>query len=80
MHCAIQKNNCKYYACGDVGNYANNCKNKKNNKLTETLDSLAYFEFSEEEAVDLTLKNNNRIVEIVMEDKYEEVIMKILVI
>jgi len=30
------------------------------------------FEFSEEEALDLTLKNNEGIIEIVLKDKYEE--------
>ena len=27
------KNNCKCWACGEAGHYANECKNKKNNKL-----------------------------------------------
>ena len=31
-----------------------------------------YFELSKEEALDLALKNNKQIVEIVSEDKYEE--------
>ena len=43
-----------------------------NNKLIETLGSLDYFELSEEEALDLTLKNNEGIVEIVLEDEYKE--------
>jgi len=34
-----------------------NVKNRKNNKLIEILGSLDYVEFSEEEAVDLALKN-----------------------
>ena len=39
-YCPIGKNNCKYWACEKVGHYANKCKNKRNNKLIETLDSL----------------------------------------
>jgi len=46
--------------------------NMKNNNLTETLDSLDYFELSKEEAVDLTLRSNKQIIEIVMEDEYQE--------
>lgn len=42
----------------EVGHFANECKNRKNNKLIETLGSLDYFELSENEALDLTLKNN----------------------
>jgi len=55
-------------------------KRKKNKKLIETLGSLNFFEFSKEEARDLTLRNNKGIVEIVIEDEYEEVIVKKLVI
>ena len=40
--------------------------------MIETLGSLDYFELSEEEALDLTLNNNKRIVEIILEDKYKE--------
>ena len=40
------------WSCGEVGYYANECKNRKNNKLIETLRSLDYFEISEEEALD----------------------------
>ena len=36
------------------------------------MDSLDYFEVSEEEALDLALKYNKGIVEIVLEDEYEE--------
>ena len=36
------------------------------------MGSLDYFEISEEEALDLALKNNKVIVEVVMEDEYEE--------
>ena len=42
----IGKNNCECWACEEVGYYANECKNKKNNKLIETLGSLDYFEIS----------------------------------
>ena len=43
-YCPVGKNNCKCWACGEVGHYANECQNKKNNKLIETLESLDYFE------------------------------------
>ena len=46
--------------------------NKKNSKLIETLGILEYFELSKEEALNLTLKNNKRIVQIVLEDEYKE--------
>ena len=36
------------------------------------MGSLNCFEPSEEEALDLTLKNNKEIIEIVLEDEYEE--------
>ena len=52
------KNNCKYWACGEVEHNANECKNGKNNKLIETLGNLDYVEFSEDEALDLALGNN----------------------
>ena len=48
--------------------YANECKNRKNNKLIETLGSLQYFYFSEEKAIDITLKNNKGIVEMAKEN------------
>jgi len=67
-----KKNNYKCWACGEVGHYANECKNKKNNKLIETLGSLDYFEISEEEALHLALNNNKGIVKIVMEEEIEE--------
>jgi len=38
-YCLIGKNNCKCWAYGEVGYYANECKNKKNNKLIETLEA-----------------------------------------
>jgi len=71
-YCSIGKNNSKYWVCGKVGHYANECKNTNDGKLIETLGSLYYFEFHEEEALDLALKNNKEIVRIVPEDKYEE--------
>ena len=54
-----------------VGRYANECKNKKNNKLIETLGSSEYFEINEEEALDLALNNNKGIVEITIEEEEE---------
>jgi len=64
---------CKCWACGEVGHYANECKNRKNNKLIETLGSLDYFEINEEEALDLALNNNKGFVEITVdEEEYEE--------
>ena len=36
------------------------------------MDSLDHFELSEEEVLDLTLKNNKGIIKIVLEDKYEK--------
>ena len=62
-YCAVGKNNCKCWACKEVGHYANECENRKNNKLIETLKSLHYVELSEDEALDLALSNNNGIVE-----------------
>jgi len=41
--CPTGKNNYKCSACGEVGHYVSECKNKKNNKLIETLGSLDYF-------------------------------------
>ena len=70
-YCPIGKNNCKCWACGEVGHYANECKNKKNNKLIEMLGSLDYVEFSEDEALDLTLGNNKGIAEIIEDNEYE---------
>ena len=57
---------------GEVGHYANECKNKKNNKLIETLGRLDYVELSEDEALDLALGNNKGIVEIIEDNEYEE--------
>ena len=59
-------------ACGEVSHYPKECKNRKNNKLIKTLGSLDYFELSKEKTLDLALKKNKRIVEIVPEDEYEE--------
>ena len=73
VYCRAGKNNCKCWACGEVGHYANECKNRKNNKFIETLGSLDYFEISKEEALDLALNNNKGIVEITTgEEEYEE--------
>ena len=47
-------------------------KNWENNKLIHALDSLDYFEPNEEEALDLTLENNEKIVEIILGDEYKE--------
>ena len=52
----------------------NECKNKKDNKLIETLGSLDYFEISKDEALDLALHNNKGIVEVTIdEEEYEEI-------
>ena len=61
-YCPVGKNNCKCWACGEVEHYTNECKNKKNSKLIETLGSLDYFEISEEEALDLALNNNKELL------------------
>ena len=50
------KNNGKHWGCGEVECYANECKSRKNNKLSETLGSLDYFGFSKE----ATLNSNGR--------------------
>ena len=71
-YCPAGKNNCKCWACGEVGHYANECKNRKNNKLIETLGSLDYVELSEDGALDLALSNNKGIVEIILDNEYEE--------
>ena len=65
------KDSCKCWACGEVGHSTNKRKNRKNNKLIETLGRLDHFELSDEEAVDLTLKNKG-IVKITMKYEYEE--------
>ena len=57
---------------GDTGYYANECKNRKNNKFIETLGSLNYVKLSDEEAQDLVLKNNKGIVGIGLKDKYKQ--------
>ena len=49
-----------------------NAKNRKNNQLIKALSSLDYFKLNEEKPLDLALKKNNGIVEIVIKDKYEE--------
>ena len=66
------KNNCKCWACGKVWHFPNECKNRKNNKLIETLGSLDYIKLSEDEALDLAVSNNKGIVEIIMDNEYEE--------
>ena len=71
-YCPAGNINCKCLACGEVGHYANECKNRKNNKLIETLRSLYYVELSEDEALDLALNNNKGIVEIILDSEYEE--------
>lgn len=40
--------------------------------LIETLGCLYYFELSEDEALDLALKNNKGIVKIVLDDEYKD--------
>ena len=40
--------------------------------LIETLGNLDYIELSENEALDLALNNNKGIVEIILENEYEE--------
>ena len=67
-----RKNNCKYWTCVKVGHYANKCKNRKNNKLIGTLRSLDYVELSEDKTLDLALNNNKGIVEIILDNEYEE--------
>ena len=67
-----KKNKCKCWACGAVGHYANECKNKRNNKLIETLGSLDYVELGEDEALDQALDNNKGIVEIIENNEYKE--------
>ena len=57
---------------GEVGHYANECKNRKNNKLTKTSESLDYIELSKDQALDLALSKNKGIVEIIMENESEE--------
>ena len=65
-------NNCKCWACGKVGHYTNECKNRKNNKPIEILGSLDYVELSEDETLDLAQVNNKGIVEIIKDNEYEE--------
>jgi len=43
-----------------------------NNKPIEAMGSLDYFELCEAETLNLALKNNKKIVEIVLKDEYEE--------
>jgi len=56
-YCPSGKNNCKCWACREVGHYANQCKSRKHDKLIETLESLNYVELREDEALDLALIN-----------------------
>jgi len=58
--------------CGEVGHYANECKNRKNDKLIETLRSLNYVGLSEDESLDLALNNNKGIIEIILDNEYEK--------
>ena len=62
------KNNCKCCTCRKVGHYANECNNRKNNKLIETLESLDYIELSEDETLGLALGNKKGIVEIIKDN------------
>ena len=55
-------------------------ENRKNNKLIEILDSLNYFEVSKVEALNLTLKNNEGIVELYQKMNIKKVIRKKLAI
>ena len=71
-YCPARKNNYKCWTCREVGHYANECKNRKNNKLTETLGRLDYAELRKDEALDLTVNNNKEIVEIIEDNEYEE--------
>jgi len=57
---------------GEVGHYAGECKNRKNNKLIKAVGSLDCFEISKEEALDLILKKNKRIIKIIIEYEYKE--------
>ena len=52
-YCPLRKNNCKCWACREVGHCGNECRNRKNNKLIEILESPDYFELSEDKALDL---------------------------
>ena len=72
FYCPTRKNKCNCWASVEVGYYAKECKHRRNNKLFETLVSLDYFELSEE-VLDLALKNNKEIVQIVMEDNDLEI-------
>jgi len=40
------KNDCKFLPCKEGGHCANECKNRKNNKLIKTLESLDYVEIN----------------------------------
>ena len=68
-YCLAGKNN---WACEKVGHYGNECKNMKSNKLIETLGNLDYVDLSKDEALDLALNNNKGIVEITLNNVYEE--------
>jgi len=71
-YCSAGKNNCKCWAHGEVGHNVDEYKNRKNNKLIETLESLDYVELSEAEALDLASSNNKVIVEIILDNESEE--------
>ena len=66
-----KKTNYECWTYREVGHYTNECKNRKNSKLIETLSSLDYCEFIEEQGLALALKINKGIFKIVLEDKYE---------
>ena len=71
-YCPEKKKSCKCWVCGEMGHYANECKNRKNNKLAEALGSLDYVEISEDEVVELAINNNKGIVEVVEEEEENE--------
>jgi len=61
-HFYARKTSCKSWQRGTIGHYPNELKRRKNNKLIENLGSSYYFKLSEEEALDLVLKDNKGIV------------------
>ena len=66
-YCPEKKRTCKYWSCGEIGHYANECK-KANHKLMEALGSWDYIEIPEDEALELALTNNKGILEIIEEE------------
>ena len=69
---SYRKSNYNSWSCKEVGHYANKCKNRKNNKLIETLGSLDYVELSEDKALELARGSNKGIIEIIEDNEYEE--------